>query len=50
MYSTFEARKDVFYFSLKALFILEIFGFENFRTMNFMTHHQMLKHETKINI
>ena len=35
--STFETRKNVFYFTSKALFVLEIIKFELFRYSNVMT-------------
>ena len=35
--STYETRKNVFYFTLKALFVLEITKFKIFRYSNIMT-------------
>ena len=35
--STCETRKNIFYFTLKALFVLEIIKFEIFRHSNVMT-------------
>ena len=35
--SAFETRKNTFHFTSKALSVFEIFKFQNFRILNFMT-------------
>ena len=44
--STCETRKNVFYFTSKAFFVLEIIKFRLFRYSNFMKS-SMPKHETR---